>query len=252
MTPITFNHIHRAGQVVSETKEYKHIHDSEFLSRYDSNLIIWKCVPTLQLFKEIEVTLRNFHLQKNQKHLKFIFPPNERIINELNTYLLSNNYNIGFLELYSINPKDFSARTNNEVVVQIVSEENLEDFLQLQFQEDLQFGESFAKEKQSYLKKQSNKDNVQYIIAYDQITNKPIGSVIIFIEEDTVEIDNLFVLDTYQRKGVGGTIQHFVMNQFHNKRIILVADGEDTPREMYQRQNYRFEGFQFEVLKVEE
>jgi len=59
-------------------------------------------------------------------------------------------------------------------------------------------------------------------------------------------------LASYQRMGIGSTIQHFVMEHFHTKTVILVADGEDTPREMYQNQNYRFEGFQFEALKVEE
>ncbi|QCR33899.1 GNAT family N-acetyltransferase [Lysinibacillus sp. SGAir0095] len=250
MTSITFNQIHRDGQIVKATKEYEHFHDSEFLSRYDSNLIAWKCMPSTALFKEIEVTLSNFHLLNNQKHLKFIFPPNEKLTNELHNYLLSKNYSIGFLELYSIQPKDFKASKNTQIEIQFVKEENIEDFLQLQYHEDLQFGESFATEKQVYLRKQYIKDNVYFIIAYDQM--KPIGSVIIIQKDNTAEIDNLFVLDSHQRKGIGSSIQHFVMEHFHNKTITLVADGEDTPREMYQRQNYRLKGFQYEALKVQE
>lgn len=250
MSHISFNHIHRDGQIISETEEYKQIHESDFLSRYDSNLITWKCMPSVELLKEAEGNLKNFHLQTNQKHYKFIFPPNEQLTDEVQTYLSSNNYNIGFLELYSILPKDFSAIRNAKVLLQFVTEENLEDFLQLQFNEDLQFGENFAKEKQAFLLRQYVKNNIHYIIAYDQMI--PIGSVIVIEKEDTAEIDNLFVLDSYQRKGIGSTIQHFVMEHFHNKTIILVADGEDTPKEMYQRQNYHFEGFQYEALKVEE
>ncbi|MDI7744285.1 GNAT family N-acetyltransferase [Lysinibacillus fusiformis] len=250
MPNITFNHIHRDGQVILETMEYKHFHDADFLSRYDSNLITWKSMPSIGLFKEIEDTLRNFHLQKNQKHLKFIFPPNEKINNEIHTYLSANNYSIGFLELYSIHPKNFNANKNETVRVQFVTEKNIEDFLHLQYDEDLQFGESYAKEKQKYLRSQHMVDNVHYIITYNQ--SKPIGSVIVFEKEDTAEIDNLFVEDSNQRKGIGSALQQFVMDHFHNKTIILVADGEGTPREMYQRQNYRLEGFQYEALKVEE
>ena len=250
MANITFKDIHRDGQQISITKEYEHIHDPEFLSRYDSNLITWKCMPTIELFKDIEITLKKFHLPKNQKHLKFIFPSNEKLTDELQTYLLSNNYSIGFLELYSIQPKDFNGSKNTDVVVQFITERNLEDFLLLQFGEDLQFGENFAKEKQIYLNKQYTKENVHYIIAYNQ--KKAIGSAIVIEKQDTAEIDNLFVLESHQRKGVGSTIQHFVMANFQDKTIILVADGEDTPKEMYQRQNYKLEGFQYEALKVEE
>ncbi|MDN4495627.1 GNAT family N-acetyltransferase [Ureibacillus aquaedulcis] len=250
MMQITFTHIHRGGKVIPETEEYKQIHEPDFLSRYDSNLITWKCMPTVDLLKEAEGSLRDFNLQTSQKHLKFIFPPNEKLTDEIQAYLSSNNYSIGFLELYSIQPNDFSASGNAEAAIQFVTREKLEDFLHLQFNEDLQFGENFAKEKQTFLRNQYTKDNVHYILAYDQA--KPVGSVILFDKEDTTEIDNLFVLESYQRKGIGSAIQHFIMKHFHDKTIILVADGEDTPREMYQRQNYCLEGFQYEALKVEE
>ncbi|KGR79668.1 GNAT family N-acetyltransferase [Ureibacillus sinduriensis] len=250
MKQITFNQIHRDGEIILETKEYKQIHEAAFLSRYDSNLIIWKCMPTVELLQEAEDHLRKFHIQTNQKHIKFIFPPNEKVTDEVQTYLSSNNYSIGFLELYSIQPKEFSASRNTEIFIQFVTEKELDDFLLLQFNEDLHFGENFAKEKQTFLRKLHTNDNVHFIIAYDQL--KPSGSVIVIDKEDITEIDNLFVLEAYQRKGIGSAIQHFIMEHFHNKTIILVADGEDTPREMYRRQNYHLEGFQYEALKVED
>jgi len=249
MTHISFSHIHRDGQVVFETKEYKQFHNAEFLSHYDSNLISWKSMPSIRLFMEVEDVLRHFHAQNKQNHLKFIFPPNEKISNEIQNYLSSNNYSIGFLELYSIRPNDFKANKNSEISVQFVTEENMEDFLELHFNENLQFGEDFAKEKQNLLRTQHNIDNFHQIIAYEQ--SKPVGSVIVIEKEDTAEIDNLFVLPFFQSKGIGSTIQHFIMAHFHNKTIILVADGEDTPKEMYQRQNYRLEGYQYEAFKVE-
>lgn len=250
MPNLSFHFIHRDGQLISETAEYKHFHDLDFLNRYDSNLISWKSMPSIKLFKEVEFTLRNFHLQYNQQHLKFIFPPNEKISIDIQNYLISNNYSIGFLELYSILPKNFIASKNSETSVQFVTEKNLEDFLKLQFNEDLQFGESFANEKQTFLRHQHILDKVYHIIAYNQ--SIPVGSAIVIEKEETAEIDNLFVLESFQRKGIGSAIQQFIMNHFHDKTIILVADGEDTPREMYQRQNYRLEGFRYETLKVEE
>lgn len=250
MTNITFSQIHRDGQIISETTAYKHFHESDFLNRYDSNLITWKHMPSIELFKEVEISLRNFHKQKNQKHLKFIFPPDEIISEDIHTYLIAKNYSIGYLELYSIKPSDFAARKNPEISVHFVTDKCIDDFLQLQFNEDLQFGESFAKEKQTFLRKQYTLENIHHIIAYNQET--PVGSTIVIEKQDTAEIDNLFVIESEQHKSIGSTIQHFVMEHFRTKTIILVADGEDTPREMYQRQKYHLNGFQYEALKVEE
>lgn len=40
------------------------------------------------------------------------------------------------------------------------------------------------------------------------------------------------------------------MESFPEKTVILVADGEDTPREMYKKQNYQYHGFRYETQKV--
>ena len=69
------------------------------------------------------------------------------------------------------------------------------------------------------------------------------------LTNDTVEIDELSISESYQKKGVGSHLQRFAMDQYPHKMIILVADGEDTPREMYQKQQYHYFGFQYEVLK---
>jgi len=45
----------------------------------------------------------------------------------------------------------------------------------------------------------------------------------------------------------GLEFQKFVMEQFSDKTIILVADGEDTPREIYRRQNYQYYRFKYHV-----
>ncbi len=78
----------------------------------------------------------------------------------------------------------------------------------------------------------------------------PAGSVDIIIEKDTAEIDGLVVDEDFQKKGIGSRLQKFVMENFHDKTIILVADGEDTPREMYRRQNYQYHGFKYHAQKV--
>ena len=86
------------------------------------------------------------------------------------------------------------------------------------------------------------------IMAYYQ--GLPAGAVDVIIAEETAEIDGLSVKEAFQKKGIGSRLQRFVMDTFADKTIILVADGEDTPREMYQKQNYQYLGFQYEIQKV--
>ncbi|MGA5689718.1 GNAT family N-acetyltransferase [Cytobacillus pseudoceanisediminis] len=72
------------------------------------------------------------------------------------------------------------------------------------------------------------------------------------IKEYTAEIDGLMVHEDFQKKGIGRRLQKSVMDQFKDKTIILVADGEDTPKEMYRRQNYQYLGKQYNLLKIYE
>ena len=76
------------------------------------------------------------------------------------------------------------------------------------------------------------------------------GSLDVIIGQDIAEIDELYVLEAYRNKGIASAMQQFIMNTFPDKTIIVLADGEDTPREMYIKQKYRYLAFQYEVQKV--
>ena len=246
---ITFDNIYNAGQVTRDTDLYEHVFYQEMLIMYDSNFIKFKRMPTLAEFKEAEHYLRAFHQENGQKHLKFYFPQDEQLSKELNDYLDDACYAVGFQELYEIKPSNFPAVADDpKIDIQTVSTENLEAFLKLQYVIDLEFGSNFAEQKQKiHRKKLTDSRYLQVIAYYDGILA---GSVDVIIAEETAEIDSFTVLDSYQRKGIGSRMQKYVMDQFMDKTIILVADGEDTPREMYRKQNYQYLGFKYEVQKV--
>ncbi|MCM3757954.1 GNAT family N-acetyltransferase [Sporosarcina aquimarina] len=249
MNRVTFEDIYNAGVIAIITDTYNHFHLPDMPLYYDSNFIEFKKMPIVSEFKKAEHELKNYHSARGQHHLKFTFPQDEPISKELTAYLNREDYEIGFLELYALSPKDFPVTSlSSAIKVLPVTASNLEEFLHLQRTIDEQFGKEFAAQKQLQHKKNfSNPDFLQLIAYFDE---EVAGSVDLIIQAQTVEIDGLHVLEKMRHKGVGSQLQRWLMDRFPNKLVVLVADGEDTPREMYQRQNYKLLGYQYEAVKT--
>ncbi|MCU9614742.1 GNAT family N-acetyltransferase [Caldibacillus lycopersici] len=249
MDKITFSNIHSYGKVIDENTLYKHIHFPEMLIMYDSNYIDFKQMPTVQEFEETALFLRSYHQKYGQNHVKFYLPENEKPTDELLHYFQADQYEIGFYELYSIQPDQFpSLAVNSDISIQAVSNQSLTEYLQLQFEIDSQFGLEFATQKSMLHKQNFANNNVLQIIAYYK--EKPVGTVDVFLSKDIAEIDSFTVLDSFQKKGIGSHMQKFIMERFPQHTICLVADGEDTPREMYKKQNYQYIGYKYEAFKL--
>ncbi|WP_025784169.1 GNAT family N-acetyltransferase [Sporosarcina sp. D27] len=249
MNSITFKDIYNAGVAATITDTYSHFHLPDMPLYYDSNFMEFKKMPTVSEFKKAEHELKIYHTARGQYHLKFTFPQDEPISKELTAYLNRQDYEIGFLELYALYPKDFPETSPSSAIkVLPVTGSNLEEFLHLQRTIDEQFGKDFAAQKQLQHKKNfSNPDFLQLVAYFEE---EIAGSVDLIIQSRTVEIDGLHVLEKMRHKGVGSQLQRWLMEQFPDKLIILVADGEDTPREMYQKQNYKYIGYQYETVKA--
>lgn len=251
MEKIAFENTHTLGQVVAENNQFRHFHCLEMLTMYDSNFIEFINLPSLLEFKEAESYLREYHLKKGQNHVKFYFQPNKKLTTELTTYLNDSGYGIGFLELYAIQPKHFPMLPKNpDIEIRVVTDTNLDKLINLKYKNDLMFGIEFATQKTELIKRQYNDQNILQVLAFYK--GNPVGYVDMIISHETVEIDGLYVEEESRKKGIGSQIQKFVMESFPEKTVILLADGEDTPREMYKKQNYQYQGFKYEALKVYE
>lgn len=251
MKKLSFEDVYTLGDLVKENGDFRHYHYPEMLIRYDSNFIDFKTLPSITKFIKVEKYLREYHLNKGQKHVKFYFPENIKPTEEFKTYLSSQSYKIGFLELYAIQPNNFpSVRNNPDIAIQVVTEGNLDRYLDLQYKHDLEIGNEYAKQKAKLIMCQFKNQNIQQILAFYK--GIPAGYVDVIISNETAEIDSLTVDESFRNKGIGSQLQKFVMNSFPNKVVLLVADGEDTPREMYKKKNYEFFGFKYQIQKADE
>lgn len=245
---ITFDMITSKTELIEENEFYKlyHNHDARFM--YDYNFMRLKYQPTLEEFKLIEKILLEFHEDMEMDHVKFYWPEDYGFTEPIIEYLSRNGYGIEILELYAIDPKDFPlTKRNPAVTVEFVTEESLNSFKQINRVQDTDISETFADQKQNLYDQDFEDSSVQQVIAY--LEGTPVGSVDLLIQENTVEIDNFFVLEEYQRQGVGTEIQRFVMENAGSKTVILVADAEDTPKDMYLKQNYTYLSYQVGALK---
>lgn len=249
MNQISFTDTYTLGEIVLENEHYRHYHYPEMLVRYDSNFIEFKQGSTLQEFIKAEEYLKEFHQKRGQNHLKFLFPANYNPQVDLKAYLKEIGYGVGLLELYAIKPTDFPILPgNSDIEIQSVTRETLETLVNLKYQQDLEFGEEFAEQKKELTRRQFDNLMIQQVLAFYK--GVAVGYVDLIISKETVEIDDLSVGEFYQKKGIGSRLQQFAMTSYPNKTIILLADGTDTPREMYRKQNYQYLGFKFEILKV--
>lgn len=244
-----FSDIFYRGKMIFENQFIKHYHTAEMLLLYDGNFIQFKRVPTLIELVESVQYLRDFHQQNGQDHVKFLFLENEKIPVELEQYLRNNGFNIGFQEFYYILPSDFAkVDKNHSIMVDKVTDENLPQFLKLAYEIDSEISPDFARQKRDIHVKNFGTQKFMQLMAY--YDGNPAGMVDAIIGKETVEIDGLVILPSYRRRGVASQLQQFIMDEFPDKQVILVADGEDSVKEMYKNQNYRYGGFKFEALKV--
>ncbi|MFI8685294.1 GNAT family N-acetyltransferase [Rossellomorea sp. NPDC077527] len=249
MKTFTFENIYNPGHLIANNALYQHIHYPEMLTRYDSNFLEFMKQPTLDEFQEAARFLRGFHQSKGQKHVKFLFPQDHKPSEELMDYFKQEGFDVGFNELYSIDPDRFpSVGVNPDIEVMEVSKKELNDYLAFQSEQDLDYGPDFADQKVDMHKRNFDNPCIMQVLAFYK--GAPAGSVDVIIEEDSAEIDGLMVHETFQKKGIGSRLQRFVMDRFPDRNVILVADGEDTPRLMYQKQGYTCLGFRYEVQKV--
>lgn len=249
MKKITFLNLYREGKVVIENELLIHFHAPGAKLLYDYNNIQFKRMPSVPEFIVAEKYLKEFHFKHQQNHLKFCFPDNAPLPSEMIEYLSRGGYGNCLMELYGINPGQFPKIDEApEISIQVVTEEQLKTYLDFEYEQDIQFGTGFAEEKQGQYKKSFQDNSILLLLAYYK--GIPAGSVIVIISEDTAELDNLIVLESLRKKGIGSRLQQYAMEHFADKIIILAADGYDTAREMYQKQCYQLLGYRYEVLKI--
>lgn len=236
---------------IDENEFFKQYYDEHAHFRYDSNFFQLKYQPSTREFELIEEMQEYFHRNKGMEHIKFYWPENKGVTPEMMRYFEDNGYELEYLELYQLDPEAFHpTRDVHHIEVRIVTDETLADFKRISYPEDLLFGEDFAEAKKNFYDWQWQEPSITLLIAY--MENNPVGTLTIIEQEHTLEIDDVATVKAFRKQGIATALQQFVVDCAleKNKSILLIADGEDTPKDMYQRQGYAYVSYKIGAQKI--
>ena len=211
MTQITMKQIKEEGEVYLED-EFKIIYltPSEPLT-YHMNKWKYKVLPTInQWYSDIEKQWE-MHKRQQSSHLAFTFPENMTPNVTWLEAIRNKGFQLGLFELYAIESdilKQFNK--NSHVDIEPVTKNNMEDYLNIYNEFSKPYGEMFVKENELRTKKAilNGEDNINRIVAY--YCQEPVGILDAIVTNDTIEIDGFGVIETYQHRGIGTTMQSYV------------------------------------------
>lgn len=251
MTKQAFDAINTYGQVVEETERYSFYQLPEVKDRYDSNFMKLRVMPDLDEFQELVDELWKLARKYGNTHGKVVFPEGVKPDEKLMAAAKELRFEWSFLELYEVMPSEFiagSGRSGSSEKIKIgwITPELVDVYGQMHFDDSVQWGEAYATAIRAYKKGLIERGAIRIVVAL--LDDELVGATDVILSEAHVEIDNFYVKPNFQKRGIGTAIQQFVMNEAGERKVILVADGEDTPRNMYQRQGYQFVTFQYAAL----
>lgn len=249
MKNVGFELINTYGKLVEENEHYSFYYLDEVKNRYDSNFMKLREMPKSGEFELLVTELRSLAVRYGNEHGKIVFPEGEKPITELVAVAKELGFEWSFLELYEVKPQEFvegSGRARLDLQVGWISPELVYEYELMHYDEKVQWGEAYATAIREYKKGLIERGEISIVVAL--LNGELVGSTDVICGEQFVEIDDFFVKPNYQKQGIGTAIQQFVIQEAGERTVILVADGEDTPREMYKRQGYRFVTFQYAAL----
>lgn len=113
-----------------------------------------------------------------------------------------------------------------------------QSFFQFMYEEDLEFGESYAKgniKRQKEVLEQNEKQFFYIKLVYEDLV---IGNLNAVIDGKYAKIDEFYVKKVYQRQGFGTELMYFMI-QYLQKRgvdeVYLVTDLAETAQHLYKR-----------------
>jgi len=214
---------------------------------YEQNFFQFKCLVNS---KKLE-TIEHYAIStKTSDALLFKLPINVSPSTEVLDFFNCREYSKDKFINYLLSPKRFVKKNNSsDYIIKKVDSKNIEDYLKIKWEQDIELGDIFATENRSFFKKVILNENFNSYIAVLKENNQIVGFIDTTHHEQNVEIYDLFVLHNYRNNYVASTLIETIVNN-NSSLISVVADDNDTPKEMYQKLGFKkeFDWIQFQKI----
>ena len=252
MQAFTFDNMFTLADTYDETELYYFIGNRKVPSMYSNNKIVLDFVPTAEELDILEDNFLDYAYDLNLAYYSFVLPMNQPLAPDVFTSIGEVGYEISLTKLMVLDPADFKATTKakdtygDRLVLKEVDpsiEQDYIDFNQV-FDKAIDDSGQFAAQKLNYYPWFLAENNTTALAVY--IDDKLVAITDIIRLAHAYEIDNFQVLDNYQRQGIGSMIQQWVCDKAlaEGKMVVLEADADDTPYDMYVKQGYQDQGMQ--------
>lgn len=255
MQAFTFDNMFTLADTYDETELYYFIGNRKVPSMYSNNKIVLDFVPTAEELDILEDNFLDYAYDLNLAYYSFVLPMNQPLAPDLFASIGEVGYEISLTKLMVLDPADFKATTKakdtygDRLVLKEVDpsiEQDYIDFNQV-FDKAIDDSDQFAAQKLNYYPWFLAENNTTALAVY--IDDKLVAITDIIRLAHAYEIDNFQVLDDYQRQGIGSMIQQWVCDKAlaEGKMVVLEADADDTPYDMYVKQGYQDQGMQISL-----
>ena len=252
MQDFTFDNMFTLADTYDETELYYFIGNRKVPSMYSNNKIVLDFVPTAEELDILEDNFLDYAYDLNLAYYSFVLPMNQPLAPDLFASIGEVGYEISLTKLMVLDPADFKATTKakdtygDRLVLKEVDSSIEQDYFNFNqvFDKAIDDSGQFAAQKLNYYPWFLAENNTTALAVY--IDDKLVAITDIIRLAHAYEIDNFQVLDDYQRQGIGSLIQQWVCDKAlaEGKMVILSADADDTPYDMYVKQGYQDQGMQ--------
>lgn len=245
----TFLNIKNDGKLVEDNEFFQQYTNNKIPHALFANFVLLKYTPSLSEFKIIEKMHKEYQLDLKQKFLNFYWPENTGLDLALLEYFNTKNYKIGMQNLYVLATDSFKINRKQTIAIEKVSKKSLPIFLEINYQEDLLEGEKYAIEQEMIYKYQFSNKDTQFFLA--KINNVPVASMMLHSSKYFLELDHLLTLPKYRKQGIATQLIQFTIHlaKENKQKIILVADAEDSVKNMYENMGFQYISYQINAQK---
>lgn len=234
-----FKNTYLFSTVSAQTPYFTQYHQDKMPDVKQVNFMAFHLNPAQEIFQFLESFQKDFHHETGQDFLRFHWPEDEGIYPETFNYLSENEYRLGRMELLKISPQDFPTSSSQpDITVTSLKEEHMEDYLSLNYEADLEHGKTYAEQKQIQYQGYLKRPHIQPYLAFQE--GRLASSIDLIAVKSHIEINSLYVHPDYRRQGIAQALQARAMEiaEAQESDVILIADAEDTPIDMYKKQGY--------------